>query len=58
MSLVPIGWRPITVNPADTARGFAFLAGMSLLYAAVFREFDDERWRRRLAGTVVADRAA
>ena len=53
MSLVPIGWRPITVNPADTARGLAFLAGMSLLYAAVFREFDDERWRRRLAGTVV-----
>ena len=53
MSLVPIGWRPVTVNPADTARGFAFLAGMSLLYAAVFREFDDERWRRRLAGTVV-----
>ena len=53
MSLVPIGWRPVTVNPADTARGLAFLAGMSLLYAAVFREFDDERWRRRLAGTVV-----
>jgi O-antigen ligase len=54
MSLVPIGWRPVTVNPADTARGFAFLAGMSLLYAAVFREFGDERWRRRLAGVVVA----
>jgi O-antigen ligase len=53
MSLVPIGWRPISVNPADTARGFAFLAGMSLLYAAVFREFEDERWRRRLAATVV-----
>jgi O-antigen ligase len=53
MSLVPIGWRPITVNPADTARGLAFLAGMSLLYAAVFREFDDARWRRRLAATVV-----
>ena len=53
MSLIPIGWRPVTVNPADTARGFAFLAGMSLLYAAVFREFEDERWRRRLAATVV-----
>ena len=53
MSLVPIGWRPVTVNPADTARGFAFLAGTSLLYAAVFREFASERWRRRLAGTVV-----
>ena len=46
-------WRPISVNPADTARGFAFLAGMTLLYAAVFREFRDERWRRRLSGTVV-----
>jgi O-antigen ligase len=53
MSLVPIGWRPVTVNPGDTARGFAFLAGMSLLYAAVFREFDSERWRRRVAGAVV-----
>jgi O-antigen ligase len=53
MSLVPLGWRPVTVNPADTARGFAFLAGVSLLYAAVFREFGDERWRRRLAATVV-----
>ncbi len=55
VSLAPLTeWRPISVNPADTARGFAFLAGMSLLYAAVFREFRDRRWRRRLAGTVVA----
>jgi O-antigen ligase len=54
MSLVPIGWRPITLNPADTARGFAFLAGISLLYAAVYREFAADRWRRLLAGTVVA----
>ena len=54
MSLVPIGWMPITLNPADTARGFAFLLGMGLLYAAVYREFADERWRRRLAATVVA----
>ena len=54
MSLIPIGWRPITVNPADTARGFAFLAGMALLYGAVYREFADDRWRRRLAGVVVA----
>jgi putative inorganic carbon (HCO3(-)) transporter len=54
VSLLPLSdWRPISVNPADTARGFAFLAGMSLLYAAVFREFRDDRWRRRLAGTVV-----
>lgn len=54
MSLVPLtGWRPISVNPADTARGFAFLAGMTLLYAAVFREFRDDRWRRRLVATIV-----
>jgi O-antigen ligase len=54
-SLVPLTtWHPVSVNPADTARGLAFLAGMSLLYAATFREFADERWRRRLAGTVVA----
>jgi len=53
MSLVPIGWTPVTLNPADTARGFAFLLGMSLLYAACFREFDDDRWRSRLLGTVV-----
>jgi O-antigen ligase len=53
-SLVPVtSWYPISVNPADTARGLAFLAGMSLLYAAVFREFAAERWRRRLLGTVV-----
>jgi O-antigen ligase len=58
MSLVPIGWRPVTVNPADTARGFAFLAGTSLLYAAVFREFASERWRRRLAATVVVTACA
>jgi O-antigen ligase len=54
-SLVPVTrFYPISVNPADTARGFCFLAGMSLLYAAVFREFADERWRRRLLGVVVA----
>jgi O-antigen ligase len=54
MSLVPIGWRPVTLNPADTARGLAFLAGMSLLYGAVYREFAEDRWRRLLAGTVAA----
>src|SRR6185436_12612447 len=42
-----------SVNPADTARGLAFLAAMSLLYAAVFWEFDDDRWRRRLCLMVV-----
>jgi len=47
-------WQPISVSPPDTLRGFVFLAGASLLYAAVFREFEDARWRRRLAGVVVA----
>lgn len=55
MALLPLReWRPITVSPADTGRGLAFLAGMSLLYAAVHREFQEARWRRRLAIVVVA----
>ncbi len=55
LSLVPLAaWRPVSVNPADTARGLCFLAGMSLLYVAVFREFADDRWRRRLCAAVVA----
>jgi O-antigen ligase len=55
VALVPLrSWLPISVNPADTARGLAFLAGMSLLYLAVFRELaESEPWRRRLAATVV-----
>ncbi len=54
-SLLPLTeWRPVTVSPADTLRGLLFLAGMSLLYAAVFREFDDAAWRRRVAATLVA----
>jgi O-antigen ligase len=47
-------WRPITVSPAHTLRGLAFLSGMSLLYGTVFRQFREPRWRRRLAATVVA----
>ena len=47
-------WRPVSVSPPDTLRGLAFLAGMSCLYAAVFREFRATRWRRRLCGTLVA----
>ncbi|HVR69303.1 MAG TPA: O-antigen ligase family protein, partial [Vicinamibacteria bacterium] len=55
LSLVPLAaWHPVSVNPADTARGLCFLAGMSLLYVAVFREFHEERWRRRLVAVVVA----
>jgi O-antigen ligase len=55
VALVPLRtWLPISVNPADTARGLAFLAGMSLLYLAVFRELaEEDAWRRRLASTVV-----
>jgi O-antigen ligase len=47
-------WRPVSVSPPDTLRGLAFLAAFSLFYGAVFREFSEERWRRRLAGWLVA----
>jgi O-antigen ligase len=47
-------WRPVSVSPADTLRGLAFLGSFSLFFGAVFREFTDGRWRRRLAGWVVA----
>jgi O-antigen ligase len=46
------------VNPADTARGFLFVAAMASLYATVFREFSESRWRHRLARTVVTTAAA
>jgi O-antigen ligase len=53
-SLLPLaGFRPISVSPADTARGLVLLLGMSLLYAAVFREFRDPLWRHRIARVVV-----
>jgi O-antigen ligase len=52
--LVPLAaWRPISVSPPDTLRGLAFLAGISLLAVAVFREMGDGPWRRRLLLTVV-----
>lgn len=55
LSLLPLAaWKPISVNPGDTARGLLFLAGFSLLYLAVFREFHEERWRRRLCAVIVA----
>src|SRR5262249_37255989 len=54
LALLPLTeWKPVSVSPADTLRGLLFLGGMSLLYATVFREFDDVRWGRRLAWTVV-----
>jgi len=49
---LPAPWRPISVSPNDTLRGLAFLAGMSLLYATVFRELREERWRRRLCAAL------
>jgi putative inorganic carbon (HCO3(-)) transporter len=54
LSLVPVHWRPISVNPADTARGLAFLIGMTLLYVAVTRQARDRAWPRRVLLVVVA----
>ena len=52
--LVPlVAWRPISVSPPDTLRGLAFVAALSLLFLAVFREMGGRPWRRRLALTVV-----
>lgn len=48
-----LAWKPVSVSPADTLRGLAFLAAFSLLALAVQRELGDGRWRRRLLGTVV-----
>jgi len=54
VALVPLReWRPISVSPADTLRGFVFLIAMSCLYATAFRDFAD-RWRRRAVATIVA----
>jgi O-antigen ligase len=59
VSLVPErGFHPVSVNPADTARGLVFVAAIACLYAAVFREFAAPHWRVRLARTVVATGAA
>jgi len=54
LALVPDpGWHPISVNPADTARGLVFVAALSSLYATVFRELGEAPWRRRLLRVVV-----
>ena len=53
-ALLPlVAWKPISVSPPDTLRGLAFLAGFSLLHAAVFRELRREPWRRRVVLTVI-----
>jgi O-antigen ligase len=54
LALIPDrAWHPISVNPADTARGLAFAIALVALYAAVFRELGDGVWRRRLGRVVV-----
>ncbi len=45
-------WGTISLSPPDTLRGILFLAAFALFYAAVFREFRDPQWRRRLLWTV------
>jgi hypothetical protein len=46
-------WLTVSTTPRLTLRGLLFLAAVSLVYAAAFREFRERRWARRLAGTVV-----
>ena len=54
-ALMPVTrWLPVSVSPADTLRGLAFLVAAALLYGSVCREFRETRWRRRLALTVTA----
>jgi O-antigen ligase len=58
-SLVPDqGLHPVSVNPADTARGLLFVAAVASLYATVYRELGEGRWRLRLARAVVLTGAA
>ncbi len=53
LALVPLThWLPISVNPADTGRGLAFLVAFTLLYAAANREAEDGGWRRRVLTSV------
>jgi O-antigen ligase len=51
--LAPFAARPISVSPADTLRGLAFLVAFSLLALAVWRELTAPPWARRLLLTVV-----
>ena len=50
LELLPFAARPISVSPADTQRGLAFLAGLSLLALFVWREMGVQPWTRRLPG--------
>jgi len=50
--LLPWGARPISVSPADTLRGLAFLAVFSLLALFVWREMAAPPWSRRLPKAV------
>ncbi|HWX25565.1 MAG TPA: O-antigen ligase family protein, partial [Vicinamibacteria bacterium] len=53
--LAPSGaWHPVSVSPPRTAFALVQFAGKCLLFAAVLREFRDERWRRRLAWSLVS----
>jgi O-antigen ligase len=54
LSLTSIeGWFPISVNPADTARGIMTWVAMGLLYVGAQRAAADSRWRRRAMGAIV-----
>jgi O-antigen ligase len=50
--LLPWSARPISVSPADSLRGLALLAALSLLALFVWREMTPPPWPRRLAKTV------
>jgi O-antigen ligase len=52
LELLPFVARPISVSPADTLRGLAFLAGLSLLALFVWRELAVQPWTRRLPKVV------
>jgi hypothetical protein len=46
-------WWPISASPRATQRTALFVASLSLFYAAVFREYAQERRAKRLCATVV-----
>jgi hypothetical protein len=50
--LAPSSWQPVTVWPSWTAQAIVYMGGVSLLYAAAYRDFRERPWRRRLVVTV------